>query len=102
MAQHSRPVIGINADFVPASKVNRAHLRLNAGYFDSVVAAGGLPMVMPPFGKEADITAFLEHIDGFMLCGGLDLDPQRHGMPSHSSVQPMAERREESDRMLVR
>ena len=102
MPQQTRPVIGINADFIAASKVNRAHLRLNVGYFETVMAAGGLPVVMPPFGKEADIAAFLDHVDGFVLSGGLDLDPRRQGQPTHASIQPMAERREENDRILVR
>ena len=57
---------------------------------------------MPPYGKEAEIAAFLEHVDGFILSGGLDLDPRRQGQPTHSSIQPMAERREENDRILVR
>ena len=103
MGQHlTRPVIGVNADFIAGSKVNRAHMRLNVGYFEAVLQAGGLPVVMPPYGKEADIAAFLETVDGFVLSGGLDLDPRRSGQPTHSSVQPMAERREESDRILVR
>jgi len=102
MAHNTRPVIGINADFIAVSKVNRPHLRLNAGYFDAVVAAGGLPIVLPPLGKEAELSAFLERVDGFVLSGGLDLDPRRQGQPTHASIQPMAERREENDRILIR
>jgi putative glutamine amidotransferase len=102
MAQQTRPLIGINADYSPAGKVSAAHLRLNAGYFDTILAAGGMPLVMPPLGKEADINAFLDRVDGFVLTGGLDMDPRRHGLPSHPAVQPMAERREENDRLLVR
>lgn len=102
MAPQTRPLIGINADFYAASKHHQAHLCLNAGYFDCVLAAGGLPIVMPPLGKEAEINAFLDHVDGFVLTGGLDMDPRRSGQPTHPAVQPMAERREESDRVLVR
>jgi putative glutamine amidotransferase len=102
MAHHTRPVIGINADFVPAGKHHGAHLRLGAGYFDAVLAAGGLPILMPPYGKEAEIDAFLDRIDGIILAGGLDMDPKRQGQPSHPAVQPMPERREENDRLLVR
>ena len=68
----------------------------------SVLTAGGLPVLMPIFDKEAEIRAFLEHVDGFILTGGLDMDPRRLGLPRHHAVQPMAERREESDRILVR
>ena len=102
MAHHTRPFIGINADFVPAGKITRAHARLPAGYFDSVMAAGGLPVIIPPLGKEKEIDAILDHLDGVILSGGLDLDPRRQQLPSHPAVQPMSERREQSDRVLVR
>ena len=102
MAQHTRPVIGLNMDMVPASKTTRPHLRLPTGFLDAVLTAGGLPILMPPYGKEAEINVFLERVDGFILTGGLDLDPRRQGLPLHRSVQPMPERREDSDRILVR
>jgi putative glutamine amidotransferase len=102
MAQQTRPVIGINADFVAAKKNIQASARLNAGYFDSVSAAGGLPVIMPPYAKESEISAFLDRVDGFILSGGLDMDPRKHGLPHHAAVQPMADRREDSDRILVR
>jgi putative glutamine amidotransferase len=101
MAQQTRPIIGVNADFFAAGKNTSAHIRLQAGYFDQVVAAGGLPVVMPPFNKDAEIDAFLDRVDGFILSGGLDMDPRRSGQPRHHAVQPMAERRESSDRILV-
>jgi putative glutamine amidotransferase len=101
MASRTRPVIGLNMDFIAASKVQRPHLRLNNGYAEAVLAAGGLPVLMPLLGKEAEIAAFLEHIDGFVLTSGADLDPRRQGLPRHQAVQPMAERREEHDRLLV-
>jgi putative glutamine amidotransferase len=102
MAQPSRPFIGVNADYVPASKVTSPHVRLGTGYLDHVVAAGGLPVVVPPLGKEIDPDAWLDRLDGFVLTGGLDLDPRRVGSPPHAAVQPMPERREVSDRLLVR
>jgi putative glutamine amidotransferase len=102
MAHATRPVIGINADFVAASKHGPAQARLNAGYFDAIFTAGGLPVILPPLGKEAAIQAFLDRVDGFVLSGGLDLDPRRAGQPTHPAVQPMAERREEHDRLLIR
>lgn len=102
MARHSRPIVGINTDFIAAGKNVRAHARLNAGYFDTVFAAGGLPVLLPPIGKEDEIEAYLDRIEGLVLCGGLDLDPRRQHQPSHHAVMPMAERREFSDRLLVR
>ncbi|HTU90323.1 MAG TPA: gamma-glutamyl-gamma-aminobutyrate hydrolase family protein [Gemmataceae bacterium] len=103
MAHQTRPFIGINADYVPASKVHAPFIRLNAGYLDNVVGAGGLPVVVPPLGKDIDPDAWLDRLDGFILTGSAqDLDPRRLSMPPHSLVQPLPERRDESDRLLVR
>jgi putative glutamine amidotransferase len=102
MAAQTRPVIGINADFIAAGKHGQAQIRLTAGYFDSVLAAGGLPLIMPPLNKDAEINAFLDHVHGFILSGGADMDPRRSGQPSHAAIEPMAERRELNDRALVR
>lgn len=100
-ANNSRPLIGINTDYYAATKTYSAHARLNAGYFDAVMQAGGLPFLIPPLGKEAEIDVILDKLDGIVLSGGLDIDPRRQGLPTVAAVQPMAERRELSDRMLV-
>jgi putative glutamine amidotransferase len=97
-----RPLIGINTDFFAASKTYSAHARVNAGYFDMILATGGLPILLPPVGKEAEIDALLDRIDGIVLTGGLDMDPRRNGQPMTNTVQPMAERRDTHDRLLVR
>jgi putative glutamine amidotransferase len=102
MPQSTRPVIGINVDYRAVSKTQCSHVRLNAGYADAVLAAGGLPMLLAPVGKDSEISAFLDRVDGFILSHGLDLDPRRMGQAMHQSVRPMADRREEHDRLLVR
>ena len=102
MATQTRPFIGVNADFVAAGKQTSPHVRLHAGYLDAVVAAGGFPVVLPPLGKEVPTDALLDRLDGFVLTGGADLDPRRHGLPWHPAVQLMPERRDDSDRALVR
>jgi putative glutamine amidotransferase len=102
MARTPRPLIGINADFIASGKNTRAHARLNAGYFDSLYTAGALPVIMPPAGSETLLDAYLDRLDGVLLSGGLDLDPRRQQQPPHPAVLPMSERRELSDRILVR
>jgi putative glutamine amidotransferase len=97
-----RPLIGINTDYFAATKTYSAHARVNAGYFDAVLAAGGLPILLPPLGKEAEIDALLDKVDGILLTGGLDMDPRRNGQALTSSIQLMADRRDTSDRLLVR
>ncbi len=79
MAQPTRPVIGINVDYFAGSKTLGAQLRLTPGYAEAVLAAGGLPVLMPPLGKDKEIQAFLDRVDGFILSHGMDLDPAPPG-----------------------
>jgi putative glutamine amidotransferase len=102
MPSANRPIIGVNMDLTPAQKNQRAQMLSPLGYADAIVAAGGLPLFMPPIGKDKEIAAFLDLVDGFLLTGGLDLDPRKLGQPMHTSVQLLNPRREESDRLLVR
>ncbi|MSQ97079.1 MAG: gamma-glutamyl-gamma-aminobutyrate hydrolase family protein [Gemmataceae bacterium] len=102
MAQATRPLIGLNVDFIAATKTTKPHLRLNQGYAEAVLEAGGLPILMPILAKEAEIRTFLDRVDGFILTSGLDMDPRRLGMPKHHASQPMHERRDEHDRLLVK
>ena len=77
----TRPVIGIYADLLPAGKTAPSQARLNLGYADSVFNAGGLPLVIPPLHKDADVDEILSKLDGFVLSGGLDLDPRHQKRP---------------------
>ena len=81
MAHQTRPFIGINADFIPASKVTGAHTRVNIGYVDAVLAAGGLPIVLPPLGKEIELDVLLEphtRIDEIYGGGELRVNSAHH------------------------
>jgi putative glutamine amidotransferase len=57
---------------------------------------------VPPLHADLDADAYLDRLDGFLLSGGADLDPRRHGLPTHPGVQLLPERRDDSDRQLVR
>lgn len=101
MAKPTRPRVGINVDFVPAGKTTGAFARLSAGYFESLYSAGALPVLLPVLGKIDEVDDYLDLVDGVVLTGGADVDPRRWGLSTHPSVQPMAPRREDSDRQLL-
>jgi putative glutamine amidotransferase len=97
-----RPLVGINADYL-TPKTGAPYARVNAGYFDAVLAAGGLPILLPPVRKDnfAELDTLLDMLAGVILVGGADLDPRRQGQPLTNAVTPMPARREESDRYLL-
>jgi putative glutamine amidotransferase len=99
----TRPLIGLNMDFVPAGKMAGAQLRLHAGYAESVYAAGGMPIFIPPVCKDHELNGLLDRLDGFLLAGGpLDMDPKRQNLEPHPAVQPMPAKREDFDRTLCK
>ena len=77
---------------------------LNVGYVDAIIAAGGLPLVLPPLRKEnlADIDALLDQCTGIILTGGADMDPRRNGQALTAAVSPMPARRSDARSDLSR
>ncbi len=98
----AKPLIGLNADYRSAQGNQPSFSVLTAGYYDSILRAGGIPVVVPPLHEEDDIAAVLDHLDGFVMVGGADLDPRRDGFMLHPTVRTMDTRRESFDRKLMR
>ncbi len=99
---HAKPHIGINADYRRAQGSQPSFSAVAAGYYDSILRAGGIPVVLPPLECEDDINSALDRLDGFLLIGGADLDPRNDGFMLHPAVKPMDIRREKFDRLLAR
>ena len=97
-----KPVIGLNADFRYVNNDAPAYSFLAAGYYDGILKAGGIPLIVPPLDERDDLDAALEKLDGFVMIGGHDLDPRRDGFRLHPTIRVMADRRETFDRHLMR
>jgi putative glutamine amidotransferase len=97
-----RPLIGINADFYLPTKGRSAYSAVHSGYYDSILTAGGLPVVIPPMTKEQDLAPILDRLDGVVLTEGDDMDPRKMGLGPHPTIRPIHERREQCDRVLCK
>jgi putative glutamine amidotransferase len=97
----SKPLIGLNADYRAAKKDAPAYSFLCAGYYDAVMKAGGVPLIIPPLDEAADLHRVLDLLDGLVFCGGADLDPRRDGFMLHPTVRMLERRREDFDRQLM-
>ncbi|MEZ6063544.1 MAG: gamma-glutamyl-gamma-aminobutyrate hydrolase family protein [Planctomycetaceae bacterium] len=99
----SKPVVGITGDFRPERYNGAALSWFNTGYYDSVTAAGGIPLLLPPYEDEKDLQQILNQLGGLVLAGcNLDLDPIALGMHNHPSNKKMPPRRETFDRRIAR
>ena len=98
-----KPIIGVNGDFRPSRKDAVALSWFNTGYYDSISAAKGIPLLIPPLAEDADLRTILSQCDGLVMGGcSQDLDPVRRGVDKHPSTRPMPTRREEFDRRLAK
>lgn len=98
----TKPVIGVTGDFRPERYDGAALSWFNTGYYDSVIAAGAIPLLLPPYENEEDLLQLMEGLDGIVLAGcNLDLDPMRMKLHPHPAVKIMPKRREDFDRRIT-
>jgi len=68
-AARQRPVIGITGNYDDQA------CKLGRGYYESVIRAGGVPLVIPPSADKHVLMNTLDRIDALILSGGGDVNP---------------------------
>ena len=101
-ARVPRPLVGITSDYL-APKSGAPYARVNAGYFDAVLTAGGLPILVPPLRKDnfAELDACSTCSPAWSWSAAWTSTPASGASRCTATVQPMPARREESDRYLL-
>lgn len=92
-----KPRIGLTA--YPFGETHGYHTPRE--YVDAVVRAGGVPMMMPPVGADM-VDTWLDNIDGLVLIGGGDIDPELHGNSMHETIYSLNPIRDETELSLTR
>jgi len=88
----SRPIIGITCYVEQAVRgvwESMSHALLPYNYVTKVERAGGIALLIPPrVDADAQMArAVVARLDGLMLAGGVDVEPQRYRAQPHPSVQ---------------
>jgi putative glutamine amidotransferase len=97
-----RPLIGITPDLAhqEAAHGPTERLFLNLDYAQAVWQAGGIPVVLPPIDEPE---AFLSSLNGLLLTGGGDIDPQQYGAATtHPLTYGVSETRDRFEIALIR
>jgi putative glutamine amidotransferase len=108
MTPSTRPIIGITTYVEPASWAvwrDVPAALLPYAYVRQVADAGGLPLLIPPLPSDAtpeDVREVLGRLDGLILSGGADVEPERYGAAPHPSVQAPRRDRDGSELELAR
>ncbi len=93
-----KPLIGIGSDIEPEGRRDRAFAY--STYIDSLRRAGAIPVLIPP--QPENVNDLLAGLDGIVLAGGYDCDPQLYGEQPHPSIEMMDRRRQENDLTLAK
>ncbi len=91
-----RPVVGITGN------LGEKGCELATGYYRSVLAAGGTPLVIPPHEDREVIVDTLSRIDALLLSGGGDLDPHFLNEPPSPFLGTVTPERDLSELLMVR
>ena len=91
-----RPVIGITGNYEDLT------CKLGRGYYQSVVAAGGVPVVIPPVADKHVVINTLEHVDALILSGGGDINPLWAGEEPSPKLHGINQERDLSELLIVR
>ena len=78
------PFIGVTTSV--GSGPGPERIQLNTAYLAALQAAGGIPVILPPFLENRALNALLENLDGLILTGGGDVSPDRYGEKAHANV----------------
>ena len=71
-------------------------------YSNAIVAAGGLPVLIPQAVGEEELSLLLDELDGLLIPGGGDIDPARYNGQHHDKIYGVDERRDEIELFLAR
>jgi putative glutamine amidotransferase len=97
-----RPLIGITAHVALVSDggVEVRHHVANVAYSKAVLKAGGVPVLLPMV-AAADAALFLDRIDGLLVTGGDDVNPDQYGAAVDPQTKPADPERDVFEIALV-
>jgi putative glutamine amidotransferase len=81
----SVPLIGITTSRLLTDK-DKVLINMHEAYVQSVVKAGGVPVLIPTGISPSSWANILSHLSGVLITGGADVDPARYHGEHHPTV----------------
>ncbi|MBM7693073.1 putative glutamine amidotransferase [Peribacillus deserti] len=98
MMNTRKPIIGITATTLDISGFDSVYLHYS--YAESVIRAGGVPIVIP-IGNEELAKEWVLMCDGILLSGGEDMDPFHFGAEPHPKLGKVTQERDQIELDLI-
>lgn len=96
-APSAAPVIGI----LPRYDTEFTNLTLSEGYITGIIAAGGLPLMIPLTFDQENVERILDLCDGFLIPGGPDITPSLYGRDEEPQLCRTSPMRDAMEFMLI-
>ena len=97
-ATRRKPLIGITGNYSSQDGT----CCLNAPYYQSILAAGGTPVIIPPHEDVDAIVSTLDSLDGLVLSGGADMNPLFVGEQPVRELHGINAKRDLSELLTIR
>ena len=97
----SKPVVGITT-YVEAARWGAWALDaalIPYAYVQAIEHAGARPLLVPP--SEGGVEETLDALDGLLLSGGADLDPESYGADAHPETNGLRPERDRAELALL-
>ena len=102
-----KPLIGISGsmgqaiDSMTMEQIPRQQHRLNDSYVQAVLLSGGIPVILPVCEDPELMRAMADRVDGVLLSGGDDLDPNLYGKRPTGKLGTVCPRRDTAELALA-
>ena len=96
IVRKKKPVIGITGNY------GEKGCELAQGYYQSVLKAGAVPLIIPAYEDMEALADTLERIDGLLLSGGGDMNPLLMGEEPVSGLGGICPQRDKAELWLIR
>ena len=83
----ARPIIGLTTYRKSSRDTNRPLFGLMRAYVEAVSSGGGIPLLIPLGLSDEDLLTVVERVDGLVLPGGGDIDPNLYQGTEHHALR---------------
>ncbi|MGC8827188.1 MAG: gamma-glutamyl-gamma-aminobutyrate hydrolase family protein, partial [Anaerolineae bacterium] len=98
----THPVIGIPCARIELNANRPPVMSVQWTYIEALQRAGAAPLLVPVGLPEEALQALAERLDGLLLAGGEDVNPQFYGAELHPTMRHTDPLRDETEIMLTR
>lgn len=98
-----KPIIGITSAYEIEDGLRNYHrTTVSIDYSKSIIAAGGIPIILPVTSNLETIQSQLALLDGLLLAGGADINPQYYDQDFKENMGVISPERDEGEFIVLK